>query len=285
MHKIGWTVVVLLACMMNGIAQSDVSAARWKTNEIVIDGNLREWTKPLNFYDDASGVLFAICNDEQAVYLAFSCNDRFKMRKMMSSGWSVELSSKEKDRKFNATITFPGVPMEINEKYNPGSQFEKKAPGNPVIKAYQSKLTLLPIKGFLTVATDIKINDPTGIDISIGADSAQSLVYEMAIPLNALMNEKTIQLNELITLSVSVNAFQKYSSGSADRGGRSGRGGGMEGGGRMGGGRRGGMEGGGRPGGMPGSEGGYRAGGYGDNSGLADKASFKQKFTLVRRNL
>lgn len=290
MHKISWTLVAILAFTMNGLAQSDVSKARWKSKEIVIDGNDREWTKPLNFYDDKSGLLFAICNDQQNVYFAFTVNDEMKMRKLMSAGWSVELSSKEKDRKFNATLTFPAVKMQGMGK-RPGSEFEKKVAGNPVIDSYRLQLQSIGGKGFLSNQTELKLNDKTSIDIAIGADSSRFIVYEISIPLKELMADNSVKLDELITLNVSVNAMDRP-SGSADRGGRAGRGGGgsrselsdmggsMQGGGMGGrsGGGRGGM-GGGRPGGMS------RGGGYsgsGDRSGLFEKATFKQKFTLSK---
>ncbi|MCX6237001.1 MAG: hypothetical protein NTY07_05470, partial [Bacteroidia bacterium] len=237
-------------------------------------------------------LLFAICNDNRFLYFAFSCNNELKMRKLMSAGWSVELSSKEKNKKFNATVTFPGIKMMGMGNRRPGSQFEKKPVGNPLIKAYQSQLTVLKTKGFMSNQGELKINDRNGIDIAVGADSTQNIVCEIAIPLKELMAENLVQLDELITLNVAVNALERPSSG----GGQSGRGGGRSGGGMsemsgggmgggMGGGRsgggRGGM-GGGRSGGMSRGGGGYSGNSSGDISGLFERVSFKQKFTLAK---
>ena len=295
MHKISWTLFVLLALTLNGMAQSDVSKARWKSKEIVIDGNDREWAKPLNFYDDKSGLLFAICNDRQNVYFAFTVNDEMKMRKLMGAGWSIELSSKEKERKFNATLTFPAIKLSGMGK-RPGSEFEKKVPGNPLIDAYRLQIQAIGAKGFLSNQTELKLNDKNGIDIAIGTDSSRFIVYEIAIPLKELMAGNSAQLDELINLNVSVNAMDRPTGGDrGDREGRAGRsgggsrgemsemGGGMEGGGRSGGGRggMGGGMGGGR-GGMSRGGGGYSNGGSGDRTGLFEKASFKQKFTLTK---
>ena len=204
----------------------------------------------------------------------------------MMAGWSVELSSKEKNRKFNATLTFPAVNMEGIGQKRPGSQFEKKVPGNPFITAYKLQLQSVAVKGFESSQSAVKMNDPNGIDIAVGADSLLNIVYEIAIPLKELMPEKAIQLNELITLSVNVNAFVRPTGGE----GQSGRSGGHMGGemsgmggGRMGGGMGGGRSGGGMGGGRSG--GGMRSGGYegsqSDRSGLFEKASFKQKFVLT----
>ena len=81
-------------------AQGDVSKARWIPDALKIDGNDREWTKPHNFYDDATGLMFAIGNDKENIYLCFTINEENRMRKLMSAGWNIELISKEKQKKY-----------------------------------------------------------------------------------------------------------------------------------------------------------------------------------------
>ena len=49
MLKFSFGLIAFIALSFNGLAQSDVSKARWNSKEIVIDGNDREWAKPLNF--------------------------------------------------------------------------------------------------------------------------------------------------------------------------------------------------------------------------------------------
>src|SRR5674476_1526265 len=163
MHKISWTFFALLALTLSGWAQSDVSKSRWKSNEIVVDGNDREWTKPLNFYDDKSGLLYAICNDKKNLYFAFAVNDEVKMRRLMSSGWAVEISSKEKVLKFNATLNFPGVNMTGMQR-RPGDQFEKKVAGNPLIDAYRLQLQTVEVKGFKSDQTCLLYTSPSPRD-------------------------------------------------------------------------------------------------------------------------
>ena len=201
----------------------------------------------------------------------------------MNAGWSVELSSKEKNRKFNATLAFPGVKIAGTGIRRPSQQFEKKTAGNPMIKAYGSQLQSISAKGFLSEQVTLQLNDHKGIDIAVGADSTQFIVYEIAIPIKELMPESSVQLDELITLNVSVNALDRATSG----GGRSGRGGSMSerGGVRQGGGmggRSGGRMGGGRQDGGMNQERGTSENGYGEKFGLSEKVSFKQKFTLAK---
>jgi hypothetical protein len=287
MKKISLVLFGLIALFLNGQAQGDVSKARWSQKEIVIDGNDNEWTKPLNFYDDKTGLLFAISNDSRNVYFAFSCNDELKMYKMMTSGWSLELSSKEKNKKFSTTITFPAIKT-IGSMKRVGSQFEKKSDVNPLIKVYKQQLQSVLTKGFISNQAELKLNNQNQsaqqIDIAVGTDTLRALVYEIAIPLKELMAGNSVQLDELITLNVAVNAMNHPSAGrsQAGRGGNLSEDGMSEMGGGMGGGR-GGMGGmGGGRGGMSRGGGSYGGGGSYDRSGIFERASFKQKFTLTK---
>ena len=158
--------------------------------------------------------------------------------------------------------------------------FEKRESGNPFLTAYQSQLQTVAIKGFQSNRNELKLNDRNGIDIAVGADSAQHLVYELAIPLNELMAENVCQLNEQITLDIFVNGLKRPSSAR----GQSGRGGDRSGGDmeEMGGRRQGGGMGGGRNSdGMRPDEGQSESSSY-NNNRIFEMATFKQKFQLVK---
>ena len=258
-------------------AQGDVSKARWISSAMKVDGNDREWTKPLNFYDDATGLMFAIGNDKENIYLCFTINEEIRMRKLMSAGWNIELISKEKQKKYKATISFPAINV-MGIRRNNGA-LEKKSKGNDLVKSYLLQFTKITCKGFKSNVTALELNSSEHIKVGIGADSIQHIVYEIAIPLKELYVRDLIHLNELITMNVSVNALERPTSGGGAGGGMGGISGGRMSGGGMGGGRRGG----GMSGGMRGerSEGGYSQGNQVDRNSLFAKSSFKQKFTLT----
>ncbi len=279
--------LILLTFAFQLSAQSDVSKCKFKTGEIHIDGNDKDWTSPLSFYDDNTGFRYSISNDKQNMYLIFTVDDQRKMMKLMKAGWTIELSSKEKKRKFNSSLNFQGVPH-LGQGYQRGSsEQENRAEVNLIIKDYTSQLPDVLLHGFQSGVSELKLNSRKDIQLGIGANFTQNLVYEIAIPLKELMVEQSIQLDELISLEVSVNGMERPSSGEGEHRGRSGEGGGMSGGG--GGGMGGGYSGGGHSGG--GHSGGGRPGGYsggggggydsGNHSSMAEKASFKQKIELV----
>ena len=266
-------------------AQGDVSKARWIPDALKIDGNDREWTKPLNFYDDATGLMFAIGNDKENIYLCFTINEEIRMRKLMSAGWNIELISKENQKKYKATVSFPAVNIMGIRRNN--NALEKKSKGNDLVKSYLLLFTKITCKGFKSNVTEVELNSSEHIKVGIGADSIQHVVYEIAIPLKELYPAEMLHLNELITMNVTVNALDRPTSGGgaggAGMGGRSGgrMSGGMEGMSGMGGG--GGRRGGGMSGGMRGERSGaeFGQGNQGGQNSLFAKTSFKQKFTLT----
>lgn len=252
-------------------AQEDVSSAKWQTSRVVVDGNDNEWEQPFGLFDNKSGMVFTLTNDRKNIYLCFTDKEEMKAEKMMKAGWTLELSSSEKKRKFTATIAFPKVD---DPNINMRSEFKNQ------VSIYKTNIPAVKTKGFLSNNGDLPLNNKEGINIGIGIDSAQKIVYEIAIPIKELMEEDKLQLNEVISLDITVNALSKpegSSSGTGTGGSRGfgggggGRmGGGMGGGGRMGGGRRGGasME---------------RDNTASDRTSLFEKVSFKQKFRLVSK--
>ena len=263
-------------------AQADVSKARWISTSLKVDGSDKEWTKPLNFYDDATGLMFAIGNDRENLYLCFTMKEELRMKKLMSAGWNIELNSKEKQKKYKATISFPAINV-IGIRRNENN-LEVKSKGNELVKAYRLLFTKITCKGFLSNVAEVSLNESEHLKVGIGADSIQHVVYEVAIPLKELYPAGSLNLNELITMNVSVNALNRPSTGGAAGGeGMGSRSGGRMSGGMEGMGGGGGRRGGGMSGGMRGERSGaeFGQGNQGGQNSLFAKTSFKQKFTLT----
>jgi hypothetical protein len=242
-------------------AQEDVSEAKWQATPIVIDGHDAEWNPPFNLFDNKSGLVFTITNDNKNLYLCFTEKDELKAEKIMKAGWTFSLSSSEKKRKFDVSITFPKI-----EDPN----ISLRADFTNQVNYYKMDMANIKTKGFRQNNGDVPLTNKDGVNIGIGSESDQKIIYEIIIPLNELIEENNIQLNELITLDVTVNALDKPT---AKSGMMTGGGGGRRGGG-MGGGMRGGRGGGGNQ--QPASNGAERV-------DIFEKTSFKQKFHLVKQ--
>jgi hypothetical protein len=275
----------LLALILSSglFAQNEVPQASWPIKKIHVDGNISEWKLPLSFYSLETGEVYSICNDSSNLYLCFISNDALKIRKLIMGGWRLNLSSKEKDNKFDCSIVFHAVKIPNEENLQGGDRRRGGPDQNVMIKAYKSELKSIKAIGFKTMNGKLPLVNVNGINICIGSDSINKLCFEIAIPLDELMDENALQLDELITLNVKVNSLAAPTQGGQGGGGGS-RGGG--GGGSRGGGGGGGYSGGSRGGG---GGGGSYQGGQGRSGGTADfgdlyvTAKSKQAFVLTEK--
>ena len=218
-------IVPLFMLMLHATAQQDVSQAFLQTKTVSIDGISSEWQKPFNLYDGSTGLLFTISNDSTNLYFCFTANDETKARKMMRAGWAITLSSKEKNKKVNASIVFAKRQMmEGENKMNHEGNWHKHGSFTEIVNNYKLQLTNITASGFKTKNGTLPWTNDNGINIALGVDSVDGIVYEVSIPLKELFDVNAIQYNEQLSLNVEVNALEPPSSGSEYRGGGQGSG-------------------------------------------------------------
>ena len=275
--------ILLVGTIVFGLhAQSDVSASEKKPNGIIIDGELNDWDRPLHFFEDKTGLSYAIGNDRDNLYLVFTWPDGMKMRRAMSAGWMLQLISKDKKNKFKVSLTLPAIRMNWMEGYGDAGPMARRVVENPLISNYKSQISAIGAKGFSSHLREVSLNETKGIRIAIAGDSLLHIIYEMAIPLSELYVQNSSTFAGIIVLNVNVNAMERPPLGNGSGEGFSERGGdrpsgAISGGGRSGAGRSG--LGGGRSGGGM-SRRNIRGNGMSDRGGLFEKASLRQKFTL-----
>ena len=218
-------IVPLFMLMLGASAQQDVSQAFLQTKTVSIDGISSEWQKPFNLYDGSTGLLFTISNDSTNLYFCFTANDETKARKMMRAGWAITLSSKEKNKKVNASIVFAKRQMmEGENKMNHEGNWHKHGSFTEIVNNYKLQLTAITASGFKTKNGTMPWINENGINIAVGVDSTDGIVYEVSIPLKELFDANVLQNNEQLSLNVEVNALEPPSSGSEYRGGGQGSG-------------------------------------------------------------
>jgi hypothetical protein len=202
-------VIFILFLTLQLAAQGDVSQSRWQLAKIVTDGHNSEWRKPLNLYDAITGLLFTIANDSTNLYLCFTNNDERKVAKLMKAGWSIEIFSKDKNNKFDATIIFPAVQMINDPGKDEGVANSESVNFKNETAIYRINVQTVNTNGFVTANGDIPVLNTNGINIGIGSDSTQKIIFELAIPLKELQAQGNVQLNEEMALNITVHKLKK----------------------------------------------------------------------------
>lgn len=197
-------IALLLVAMLP--AQDSTPATPWPKETPAIDGLINDWPTPFNLYDGTTGILFALANDSNYLYLCVTGADEYKLSKMMRTGWQVAITGKEKNRKVSAEINFPKLHEDATRTDNADGQRTRNF--KTLLALYRAQFSTVQAKGFITQNGIVNVTGTTGIKIQIGTDSVQGMVYEIAIPLAELMPAQFIQLNEQLVLTISVNGTE-----------------------------------------------------------------------------
>lgn len=91
----------LVSCAKTVYYSSD-----WQSNKITIDGKMSEWSNPLRFYDQESGINYSISNDNQNLYLCCTVANEQMQLKILRSGIEFSIDTLG-EKKFPIIIKYP----------------------------------------------------------------------------------------------------------------------------------------------------------------------------------
>ncbi len=177
----------------------------WTKEVITIDGNAADWNPPLKNYDSQSQLFFGFKNDAKNLYLCFQTKDQSNESKMMKSGMKIILSSKI-NGKHKSIIDFPltsSKASDVKDEIKSDPLMTRKNRHN----AFIASDTTMELKGFANMNGIVFLRQPSGVRVAINWDSANTLNYEVAIPLKELFGNdfNAADLSKEISLDVVIN--------------------------------------------------------------------------------
>lgn len=213
----GLTFVSCLSFSQDGLIKST-----WVSAPVKIDGNAREWKRPLRFYDLNTKLSFAFTNDDKNLYLCFQTPDEMNELKIMHAGMEVSLITRGKHK---ASINFPlekkGESALPQTEFSINQNFDRMSRRS----SFLAQNTMMEVNGFTTRNGMIPINDSSGINAAINWDSTNKFTYEISIPFKELfgINFTTADILKDISLDIEINAVKKKNFSARDfRGSRMG---------------------------------------------------------------
>ena len=226
------------------------------------DGVSNEWNEPLNQYNDATKLAFALANDDKNLYIIIESLDPQTTFSVLRGGITLNINTAGK-KKDGMKLTFPlmerpPMPKEGEEHHEHTALFPDKEKHDQAMMNKSIKVT-----GFKNIPDgELPAINQDGIETGMSIHPNRDRIYELSIPLAQL--QVGLDLKKPLVYNIKINepgksSFKRESTpeGGNRNGGRSGGRGGMGGGG-MGKSGRGGMGGGGKMGGgqrpMPGGE-------------------------------
>jgi hypothetical protein len=264
--------IIFTTCLLSSCSNKVYYSSSWQKGKVTVDGKISEWSDPLRFYDQETGISYSISNDRYNLYLCCSISNEFLQTKILRSGLEFGIDTLGK-KSFSTGIKYPVVnSADAEPKPNTNPQYKAGFNERSDRSAYKIKLIAeareIQLTGFKPqFGKLISLSDPnnTGISAAISFDRTGIMNYEAVIPFSTFYKDKLTPTDssKIFNYQIKISPLAKSdtpagrsggarsgeNNGGGMRGGRMGggvmRGGGMRGGGMNGGGMRGGMNGGG----------------------------------------
>ena len=214
----------------------------WQTKKVTIDGKLSEWSNPLRFYDQETGISYNITNDHNNLYFVCSISNDFLQTKILRSGLEFLIDTLGK-KSFNVGIKYPIGNVSVTDIKPDYQQTKDRQGERPDRSAYKLKLlaqaTEIQLTGFkqhLGKIIPLSAINNSGIFAAIDFDKNGIMNYEAVIPFSAFYRDNLVpsDSNRIFNFQIKINPVPGSNSGSGN--GEGSRGGGMRGGGMGGGG-------------------------------------------------
>lgn len=204
-----FSILILILTAIDSQGQDYRSPSVWQEG-IVVDGLNTEWQHPFKLHNKSAGLSFSIANDSSHLYLCFETREPLYVVKMLRAGWSLQISSKERKRRFNTSIVFDPMYIELEPKHDYVEQKDKKEPtfDNWLddYKLESNTYTTQGLKHYQKQA--LRLDDTTQNLIRVQLNyNEKKAVYEIAIPLKELMPIAQVEWNERMKLKVYIDAL------------------------------------------------------------------------------
>jgi hypothetical protein len=199
-------------------ASKTIATSEWRSQSVVVDGKPDEWQLPLRYANAATGLNYAISNDDQNLYFCFTTSDRRALAKITMGGLEMQIAAADMKP---VTLLYP-IPGTIKPEKNPpkGQEQNKK----PEFKL-SDEANSLQVSGFpfAQAATELPLINKYGV--RVGTDFGKDrFAYEASIPLEGL-NLKGKDLSVTIILKGIPKSQKQTNYNGMQQGNRTGPGG------------------------------------------------------------
>jgi hypothetical protein len=171
--------------------QSDlVQAINWQKDSLVIDGNDGDWKTPLTYTDEKLGLTYSFSNDQNNLYIQAISMTETTILRILRAGLTVYLNSHgAKDEAGASGISFPTGNRVKKDGQMLNDRPELQQNRHVALNGVQD----YSLFGFRHVKAaenfDYGKTNPDGIEMGVGLNASNALIYELMIPLSSFLNK------------------------------------------------------------------------------------------------
>jgi len=161
-----------------------ISICAQNKQTIVVDGNLNDWSYPMQYYDSETKLNYSIAYADSAFFFCIQAIEENTQMHLLKVGFQISLDPKgKKKQKFNLV-------------YKPQMMSVKDKPEKPSIENLKKEFTQKPIivslSGFTGIANDTYLTSHLKeIQFAMGWDSLNFLCIEYKIPFSLINYQPT----------------------------------------------------------------------------------------------
>src|SRR5664279_5403126 len=97
---------IFLICLFGSCSSKIYDSAGWQSQKVTVDGKINEWSNPLRFYDQETGISYNISNDHYNIYFAVSISNEILQTKILRSGLEIRIDTLGK-KSFGISFKYP----------------------------------------------------------------------------------------------------------------------------------------------------------------------------------
>ncbi|NTE04522.1 hypothetical protein G6M26_35850 [Agrobacterium tumefaciens] len=166
------------------------------------DGISNEWNEPLNEYNDATKLAFALANDDQNLYIIIESLDPQTTFSILHGGITLNINTEGK-KKDGVKLIFPLMDKPPMTKDTEGK--DKPLPNeNDEIHNHNAMNKSIKVSGFKNIADgDLPAINQSGITTGMSIHPNRDLIYELSIPLAQL--QVSLDFKKPLVYNIKIN--------------------------------------------------------------------------------
>ncbi|MDR2126092.1 MAG: DUF4175 domain-containing protein [Prevotellaceae bacterium] len=203
---------ILILCF-NATAQTEKEPLKAEfINNIVVDGDDSDWESAVSLFDESSGLMYSIANDNENLYILVKATVESSMTKFIMGGVEVWISADGKDKR-KTGIKYP-VPLSWEERFR---SINRNATREDMQRQENERTyKTMELRGFETVKDNAYKVDELDIKAEYSGKNGNA-VAEYKIPFNTFCKTEQINGENIFAIGIVLNGMQMPNFGGGQR--------------------------------------------------------------------
>ncbi|MDR2652971.1 MAG: hypothetical protein LBC68_11800 [Prevotellaceae bacterium] len=218
--KIALLPVSIFILCFNAAAQTEKEPLKAEfINNIVIDGEDSDWESAISFFDENSGLMYSVANDDENIYILIKATAESSMTKFVMGGVEVWISADGKDKRTTG-IKYP-VPLSWEERF--ASMRNNTTREDMQRQESERTYKTMELRGFENIKDKTYKVDELDVKAEYSGKNGNT-VAEYKIPFNTFCKPEQINGENIIAIGIVLNGMQMPNFGGGGGGQRFGDG-------------------------------------------------------------